>query len=87
MIKPENSNWEYAFSQLLDGNGWPFSHDSVIGRVLNTGIDQSNQALSVGYELFVRKMTRILLLLTFVGIAISIFFAWKKRNTMKERSI
>jgi len=83
LVKPDGSEWAPAITALFEGNGWPFSYDSVLGRLLNMGFQGSEQGSLVHREALVRSGARVLLMLTFVGIALAIFIAWRRRRTRK----
>ncbi len=82
IIKP-GTDWITAFSSLLNGNGWPFASDSVIGVIFHLGIKKY-----VWFENgeptreFVKDGTRILLMIVFIGFGYLVHKAWvmKRRN-------
>ena len=67
---------------LLDrGQGWPLAPDSVIGTILHTGTpDYVWFDNGVPTNDFVIDMTRVLLMVTFVGIALAVRIAWKNKK-------
>jgi len=84
LVKPIGSEWTSAFESLFAGDGWPLSHDSVLGRLMNVGLVDASAGSSASREILVRSGTRLLLTLTFAAIAGAIFVAW--RNRRKEKS-
>ncbi|MBI4465440.1 MAG: sodium:calcium symporter, partial [Acidobacteria bacterium] len=81
LISPEGGNWMAAFNSLLSGNGWPLAGDSVIGKVLHVGSDYRwfDNAGNPTRDL-VMDGTRVLLTLVFVGIALLVYKAWKRKG-------
>lgn len=80
LIQPEG-RWADAFRTLAGGDGWPLSHESVIGRILHVGedarwFDQSGRATRV----LVVDMTRLLLTLVFIGCACLVWQAWRRKG-------
>jgi NSS family neurotransmitter:Na+ symporter len=81
LIKPADGEWNRALGNLLTGNGWQLASDSVIGTIFHTG--NANYAwFSNGIPTsdFVIDMTRLLLLLTFAGIGVAVWMAWKRKK-------
>ncbi|MEJ2081452.1 MAG: sodium-dependent transporter [Acidobacteriota bacterium] len=82
VFKPSRE-WPTAFASLLEGHGWGLSPDSVLGRVMHAG-----EAHYVWFNVqgmptrdFIIDMTRVLLTLVFVGFALLVRIAWKRRST------
>lgn len=81
LIKPQGGDWNAAFGSLFAGNGWPLASDSVIGTILNIGISDTRWFVDgVPTKVFVVDATRILLLITILGITWAIRVAWKRRE-------
>lgn len=81
VFKPEGE-WPGAFASLLEGHGWGLSSDSVLGRILHIG-----EAHYVWFNLqgmptrdFIIDMTRVLLTLVFIGFALLVRRAWRRRS-------
>ena len=81
MIKPVDGNWSEAVVSLFSGNGWQFAPDSVIGTIFNIGVADTRWIIDgLITHVFVIDMTRILLLSTFILIAVAVHFAWRKKK-------
>jgi NSS family neurotransmitter:Na+ symporter len=81
LVKPEGDHWGEAVRGLFTGHGWAFAPDSVIGKVLHRGVE--NYAwFTNGYPTheFVQDMTRLLLALLFMGWAILVWNAWRRKG-------
>jgi len=85
MLLPE-SDWGTSFSALFSGEGWSFSPDSIIGKIMNKGINAeiANAATSeIADQLrdkkFYINISRLGLLLLWSGIAYLVYHAYKKR--------
>jgi NSS family neurotransmitter:Na+ symporter len=79
LVKPAGA-WGTALASLARGEGWPFAPDSVVGKVLHVGTDHRWFDLQ-GYAtpLLVEDATRILLTLVFLGCALLVHRAWRRR--------
>ncbi|NUN71255.1 MAG: sodium-dependent transporter [Bacteroidetes bacterium] len=78
---PVGGDWVGAFGSLFSGNGWPFDAGSIIGKVMHVGIEDTRWFVDgAATKTFIIDLTRILLMLTFIGIALMIRHAWKKRT-------
>ncbi len=85
MIKPAGGDWLLSFQSLLSGKGWPLASDSVIGTILNIGIEETRWFIDgIPTTVFIIDMTRILILLTFIGIGIVIYIAWKRKRKLSS---
>ena len=84
MIKPAG-DWSAALSTLLSGGGWPLAPDSVIGRVLHTGVTDYRWFDDAGFgtPYLVQDLSRLLLLGVFTGCGYLVYRAWqlKARRT------
>ncbi len=80
MIQP-SASWGEAFAQLFGGQGWPFAPGSVIGKILHVGDKEGwfNAAGGVT-PVFVKDLTRIVLLTVFASIAALVWKAFQGRN-------
>ena len=86
MFKPADGDWVAGLQNLFSGNGWPLAADSVIGTILNIGIEETRWFINgVPTTVFVIDMTRVLILLTFIGIGIVIYFAWKRKRKLSSQ--
>jgi len=78
---PVGGDWAGAFGSLFSGGGWPFDAGSIIGKVMHVGIEDTRWFVDgTATKTFIIDLTRILLMLTFIGIALTIRQAWKKRS-------
>lgn len=80
LLKPTGS-WEAAAAGLLEGRGWEFAPDSVIGKVLHSGESNYVWVDAAGNltHAFVQDMTRTLLLGVFLTCAFLVWRAWRRR--------
>jgi len=87
LIKPD-TDWITAFSNLFNGNGWPFAADSVIGVVFHVGtekyiwFDNGEPTREL-----VKDGTRLLLLLTFITFAYLVHNVWAKKKAKKNGDV
>lgn len=86
-IKPVNNDWDKAFNNLVNGNGWSLDNSSVIKQALNIGLREqleqtTDPALKEQLEkrILYTDAAKILLLLTFIGIAFMVKLASNKRK-------
>jgi NSS family neurotransmitter:Na+ symporter len=80
LIQPEG-RWAEALRSLADGEGWPLSRESVIGRVLHVGEDvRWFDDAGRGTRALVQDGTRLLLLLIFSGCAWLVWRAWRLKG-------
>jgi neurotransmitter:Na+ symporter, NSS family len=81
LIKPADGEWNRALGNLLTGKGWQLAPDSVIGTIFHTGNAEYIWFRNgVPTSDFVIDMTRLLLLLTFAGIGVAVWAAWKGKK-------
>jgi neurotransmitter:Na+ symporter, NSS family len=85
LIQPHGS-WGDAFGALKSGQGWPFSPDSVIGKLTHVGATEPTWFNAAGYatKRFVQDGTRLLLMVVFVACGVLVWRAWrgKPRNNL-----
>ncbi|MGH9457073.1 MAG: sodium-dependent transporter [Thermoanaerobaculia bacterium] len=80
LIKPAG-DWSVAFASLASGDGWPFAPDSVIGKIFHVGTDYVwFDEAGRGTRAFVEDMTRLLLLLVFIGFSVAVARSWKRKE-------
>ncbi len=80
-ISPLGGEWKSAFSQLLAGEGWPFDPRSIIGKLFKLGVEDTRYFVDgLPTSVFIIDMTRLLLLGTFIGIALMVHQSWKKNR-------
>lgn len=80
MVNPSVS-WGEAVSQLLSTGSWPFAAESVLGKVLHVGetggyFDAAGRIT----PMFVKDLTRVVLLTVFSLIAVLVWKAFRGRN-------
>lgn len=79
LLKPAGNDWPGAFRGLLDGKGWSFAADSMIGKLFHTGVPR--HAWIEGGQvtpIFVQDMTRLLLVLLFLVCTWLVWRAFRK---------
>lgn len=92
LIKPiggEMSDWQSAFHQLISHGSWPFASDSIIGQIfhINEKVVWFNNGVPT--VMFIKDMSRLLLLLTIAGLSYMVHIASRKRkfaNSKKQIS-
>ncbi len=87
LLAPEGRNWYVSVGQLLDGQGWSFSDQAIVAKLMNQDI---NKAILVadGFQqkadmLFKKELingSRLLLLLVFGGICLLVYIAGNNRK-------
>ncbi|HEX4954300.1 MAG TPA: sodium-dependent transporter [Thermoanaerobaculia bacterium] len=82
LIKPAGGDWGAALSGLSSGTGWSFAPDSVIGKVLHTGVDDYRWFDEAGRATpeLVKDITRTLLLALFAACTWVIWYTWRRRE-------
>jgi SNF family Na+-dependent transporter len=80
LFSPQGGNWAGAFSSLFSGGGWPLDPGSILGKILHVGIDDTRWFVDGSpTRVFIIDATRILLTLTFIGIALLVRTAWLRK--------
>jgi hypothetical protein len=83
LVKPEHgdmSDWHDAFIQLFSTGSWPFASDSIIGQVFHLNEEVVWFKNGLPTLMFVKDMSRILLLLTIFGLFYLVRIASKRRK-------
>jgi hypothetical protein len=82
LIKPAG-DWGAAFQGLFSGAGWTLAGDSVIGRIMHSGVTDYawRDAQGRGTKYMVQDLTRLLLGVLFAACAFLVWKAWR----LKER--
>jgi SNF family Na+-dependent transporter len=81
LIAPQGGDWSGAVAGLFNGNGWPLDGGSLIGKILHIGYDDLRWFVDgKPTQVFVVDATRILLGLTFIGVAFLVRVAWKRKE-------
>ncbi len=83
LVKPlhgEMSDWQLAFHQLFTHGSWPWANDSIIAQAFH--LNQKWIWFKVGHPtvMFYKDMSRLLLTLTFAGLAVLVHIAAKKKR-------
>jgi neurotransmitter:Na+ symporter, NSS family len=86
LITPKGNDWSGAFSSLFSGNGWQLDNGSLIKQISNSGLKEQIlnatdpiMMATLQEKLQYINMARIFLLTLFVGIAVVVYIAYKKR--------
>jgi SNF family Na+-dependent transporter len=81
LIKPAG-DWGAAFQGLFSGAGWTLAGDSVIGRVMHTGVTDYAwfDAQGRGTKYMVQDLTRLLLGVLFAACAFLVWKAWRLKE-------
>ncbi len=79
MIQPDGA-WSEAVSGLFQGNGWPLSPASVIGRVFHVGERYVWFENGQPTRALVQDATRTLLLVVFLGFGLLVRNAWRRKE-------
>jgi SNF family Na+-dependent transporter len=89
LIKPLNgevSDWQTAIHQLFTQGSWPWAHDSIIGQIIHVDEKVIWFIDGVPTLMFFKDMSRVLLVLTFVGLSYLVHIASKKRKSLSKKS-
>ena len=91
LIKPVDNNWNQAFDGLTNGTGWTLDNSSIIKQLYSAGLEEQIVAAEtpeLKAELKEKKLlaglTKIVLVLVFVGLSVLVYFASKKYKKGKE---
>ncbi len=88
LIAPQNNNWNEAISMLFSGQGWPLDPNSIVGKILRVGVTDTRYFIDgVPTSVFIIDMTRLLLLVTFIAIAVAVGIAWKRHHQRTEKGV
>ncbi|MCX7983735.1 MAG: sodium-dependent transporter [Bacteroidetes bacterium] len=86
LIAPKEGDWIAAFSQLFSGKGWPLDPNSILGKIFRVGVTDTRYFIDgEPTSIFIVDMTRLLLLVTFIGIACAVAYAWRHRKVQAEK--
>ncbi len=87
LFKPLNgdmADWQTAFNTLFSTGSWPFASDSIIGQIFHLNVDVVWFKNGSPTIMFIKDMSRMLLLLTFAGLAFMVHLAANKRRNLKS---
>lgn len=81
LVKPA-APWGEAFGKLFSGQGWALAPDSVIGKIFHVGASRAwfDAETGRGTPVLVQDITRMLLTILFVGVALLIWNAWRRKS-------
>ncbi|MDX9880618.1 MAG: sodium-dependent transporter [Prolixibacteraceae bacterium] len=87
LVNPAGNNWAEAFRSLFSGEGWPFDNGSIIKMISNASLkeklamatDEKNRTF-LERSIFFINGARILLLSVFIGIALLVYVASRRRK-------
>ena len=81
LIQPSDGKWVQAFHSLFAGEGWPLAANSVIGKLFHVGVDSAwFTPEGRGTKVMVQDLTRLLLFALFCGIAVMVYFDFRKKG-------
>lgn len=81
LVTPEHNDWVSAVWLLLWGEGWPFAADSIVSRILH--LHETTYSWFIDgrvTRLFIIDMSRLLMLLIFLGLSWMAYQAVQKRK-------
>lgn len=89
LFQPLGNDWPKAFQTVYETGAWPFDPaNSILGSIFRTGLTDyvwwNLDGSPTRY--FIQDMTRLLLMLTFIGLGIMVWKAWKKRSLRSNGS-
>lgn len=87
LFTPLGNDWQAAGSSLFSGDGWPLDDGSIVKKIANTGLNSQIAAATDPAEIktlqdrkFYTNLARILLTLTFAGLAALVYIAGRNRG-------
>ena len=87
LIKPAGGqfvDWQLAFHQLFTHGTWPFAHNSIIAQMFHLGTPWVYFKDGLPTAMFFKDMSRLLLTLTFAGLAFLVHVAARKRRKIAK---
>jgi SNF family Na+-dependent transporter len=86
LFTPLGNEWTAACQSFFSGGGWPLDNSSIIKTIANTGLHQQLAAATDPAEvtrlqdrLFYTNFARVILTLTFAGLAVLVYIAALRR--------
>ena len=86
LFTPLGNEWTAAFKNLFSGGGWSLDNSSIIKTIANTGLHQQLATATdpadvtrLQDRLFYTNFARVLLTLTFAGLALLVYIAALRR--------
>lgn len=87
LFTPEGNNWVEAANLLFSGQGWPLDNSSLLMQISNSGLKESlavttdlGQIEAINNQIFFANIARLILLSLFIGIALLVYIAYRKRK-------
>jgi SNF family Na+-dependent transporter len=87
LFTPEGNNWADAFDLVFSGYGWPLDNSSLLMQINNSGLKETlagstdmKQVETIANQIFFANMARLFLLSLFIGIALLVYIAYRKRK-------
>jgi SNF family Na+-dependent transporter len=88
LIKPLNgdmADWQTALEQLFSTGSWPFANDSIIGQIFHVNHEVIWFKNGMPTVMFIKDMSRLLLLLTIALLGYMVHIASNKRKLAKSK--
>ncbi|MCB0763099.1 MAG: sodium-dependent transporter [Flavobacteriales bacterium] len=86
VFTPAGNDWTGAFQSLFSGNGWALDNSSIVLTIANTGLHEQlagatdpAEIVQLNDRLFYTNLARVLLVLTFTGLALLVYIAARRR--------
>jgi SNF family Na+-dependent transporter len=86
LFTPQGNEWTAAFQSLFSGGGWTLDNSSIIKTIANSGLHEQLAAATDPAEmtrlqdrLFYTNFARVILTLTFAGLALLVYVAALRR--------
>ncbi|MEZ4807176.1 MAG: sodium-dependent transporter [Flavobacteriales bacterium] len=86
VFTPAGNDWTGAFQSLFSGNGWVLDNSSIVLTIANTGLHEQlagatdpAEIVQLNDRLFYTNLARVLLVLTFTGLALLVYIAARRR--------
>jgi len=80
------ADWQTALNQLFSQGTWPFASDSIIGQIFHVNQEVIWFKDGSPTVMFAKDMSRLLLLLTIVGLSYMVHIASKKRKLNQSKN-
>lgn len=86
LVTPAGNDWTGAVQGVMNGQGWTLDNSSIIKTIANAGLHEQLAAAATPADverlqdrLFYTNMARVLLVLTFMGLALLVYLAGLRR--------
>ncbi|MEJ2635312.1 MAG: sodium-dependent transporter [Calditrichia bacterium] len=85
LIEPAGGEWIAAFKSLFAGHGWPFDAASLVSKVFHLSEKDTRWFINGrATTIFIIDMSRVLLTLAFLGIALVVKLAMVRRKRLQK---